>query len=70
MFGRIGLQEIIFVVLIFMLLFGTKKIPDLMKNLGKGINSFKQGLNDITKDAEAKQPDGEKKNEKDEQTNA
>ncbi|MCL1868122.1 MAG: twin-arginine translocase TatA/TatE family subunit, partial [Paludibacter sp.] len=38
---RIGFQEILFLALLVLLLFGARKIPDLMKNLGKGISSFK-----------------------------
>ncbi|MCL2597876.1 MAG: twin-arginine translocase TatA/TatE family subunit [Paludibacter sp.] len=68
MIGNIRLPEILFIVLIILLLFGARRIPDLMKNLGKGISSFKQGLNDITKDTEAKQPESEKG--KNEQTDA
>ena len=64
MIGNIRLLEILFIVLCILLLFGARKIPDLMKNLGKGISSFKQGLNDT----EAKEPESEKG--KDEQTNA
>jgi sec-independent protein translocase protein TatA len=44
MFG-IGLQEIIIIALIVLLLFGGKKIPELMKGLGKGVRSFKDGVN-------------------------
>lgn len=44
MFG-IGFQEIIIIALVVLLLFGGKKIPELMKGLGKGIRSFKDGLN-------------------------
>lgn len=44
MFG-IGTQEIIFIVLIVLLFFGGKKIPELMKGLGKGVKSFKDGMN-------------------------
>ncbi|MCD7816180.1 MAG: twin-arginine translocase TatA/TatE family subunit [Bacteroides sp.] len=43
MFG-IGTQEIIFIVLIVLLFFGGKKIPELMKGLGKGVRSFKEGI--------------------------
>ena len=43
MFG-IGTQEIIFIVLIVLLFFGGKKIPELMKGLGKGVRSFKEGV--------------------------
>ena len=43
----IGAPEIIFIVLIVLLLFGGKKIPELMRGLGKGVKSFKQGMNEI-----------------------
>ena len=44
MFG-IGFQEIMLIALIILLLFGGKKIPELMKGLGKGVRSFKDGMN-------------------------
>ena len=44
MFG-IGLQEIIVIALVVLLLFGGKKIPELMKGLGKVVRSFKDGMN-------------------------
>lgn len=44
MFG-IGTQEVLFIGLIILLFFGGKKIPELMKGLGKGVRSFKDGLN-------------------------
>lgn len=43
----IGTPEIIFIVFIVVLLFGGKKIPELMKGLGKGVKSFKDGMNGI-----------------------
>lgn len=43
MFG-IGMQEIIVITLIVLLLFGGKKIPELMSGLGKGVKSFKDGM--------------------------
>lgn len=54
MFG-IGFQEIIIIALIVLLLFGGKKIPELMKGLGKGVRSFKDGMNG--KDQEEKKED-------------
>jgi sec-independent protein translocase protein TatA len=42
-----GPGEIIPIVLIILLLFGGKKIPELMKGLGKGVKSFKDGMNDV-----------------------
>ena len=44
MFG-IGFQEIVIIALVVLLLFGGKKIPELMKGLGKGVRSFKDGMN-------------------------
>ncbi len=49
MFG-IGTQEIIFIVLIVLLFFGGRKIPELMKGLGKGVRSFKEGVRGIEND--------------------
>ena len=49
MFG-VGTQEIIFIVLIVMLFFGGRKIPELMKGLGKGVRSFKEGVRGIEND--------------------
>lgn len=43
----IGTQEILFIALIVLLLFGGKKIPELMKGLCKGVKSFKDGMNGI-----------------------
>ena len=45
--GNIGAGEIILIALIVILLFGAKKIPELMKGLGKGVRSFKEGINNI-----------------------
>ncbi len=42
----LGTQEIIIIALIILLLFGGKKIPELMKGLGKGVKSFKDGMNE------------------------
>ena len=46
--GGLGISEIVVIALIVLLLFGGKKIPELMKGLGKGVRSFKDGLNDTT----------------------
>lgn len=45
--GNLGTGEIIVIALIVLLLFGGKKIPELMRGIGKGVKSFKDGLNDI-----------------------
>lgn len=46
----LGTPEIILIVLVILLLFGGRKIPELMKGLGKGVKSFKDGMNGIEKD--------------------
>ena len=48
--GIIGPWQIVLIVLVVLLMFGGKKIPELMKGLGKGISEFKKGKNDIEKD--------------------
>lgn len=50
--GGIGMQEILVIALIVLLLFGGKKIPELMKGIGKGVRSFKDGVNGIEKEGE------------------
>lgn len=47
MFLNLGTGEIILIALVVLLLFGGKKIPELMKGVGKGVKSFKEGLNDV-----------------------
>ena len=50
LFLNLGAGEIVVICLVILLLFGGKKIPELMKGLGKGVKSFKQGMNEIEKD--------------------
>jgi sec-independent protein translocase protein TatA len=50
--GNIGGTEIIIIAIIILLLFGGKKIPELMQGLGKGVKSFKKGMKDIEEDIE------------------
>ena len=56
MFG-LGFQEILVIALIVLLFFGGKKIPELMKGLGKGVKSFKEGMNEATSLEEEKKDD-------------
>ena len=53
LFG-LGMHEILVIALIVLLLFGGKKIPELMKGLGKGVKSFKDGMKDLEDDEEVK----------------
>ena len=46
----LGTGEIILIVLVFLLLFGAKRIPELMKSMGKGVKSFKEGMKEVEKE--------------------
>ena len=48
----VGAWQIVLIVLVVLLLFGGKKIPELMKGLGKGISKYKKGKEEIEKDLE------------------
>lgn len=50
LFLNLSVTEIIIIALCILLLFGGKKIPELMKGIGKGVRSFKDGMNDIEKE--------------------
>ena len=51
--GNIGAGEILIIALVVLLFFGGRKIPELMKGLGKGVKSFKDGMNEVEKDLSA-----------------
>lgn len=53
----LGMQEVLVIALIVLLLFGGKKIPELMKGLGKGVKSFKDGMKEITDEDSEKKTD-------------
>ena len=59
--GVIGFWQLAIIVLIVLLLFGGKKIPELMKGIGKGVKSFKEGMNEI--EDQINKSDEEKPNE-------
>lgn len=60
--GNIRGWEWIIILVIILLLFGGKKIPELMKGVGKGVASFKDGLNEVKKEIEDdSKPDSDKK---------
>ena len=64
--GNIGAPELIILALVVLLLFGGKKIPELMHGIGKGVRSFKTGMNEIENEinAEVDKKEVEKKEEK------
>lgn len=53
-FLMIGYTELILIAVIFLLIFGGKKIPELMRGLGSGVKSFKEGLKEGDKSEEKK----------------
>lgn len=63
--GIVGPMEIVLIALVILLIFGGKKIPELMKGLGKGVKSFKDGLKEVddelndTQDPHSERKDGE-----------
>ena len=52
MFLGLGMQEILIILVIVLLLFGGKKIPELMRGAGKGVRAFKDGMKETTNDEE------------------
>ena len=64
LFGSFSAGEVIVIALIVLLLFGGKKIPELMKGIGKGVKSFKDGVKGIEDEINADVTKDEKKEEK------
>lgn len=60
---NLGTGEIIAIVLVILLLFGGRKIPELMRGLGKGVKSFKQGMNEVEDELKKPLDDLDKKDE-------
>ena len=52
MFGRLGWAEILVIVVLLLILFGSHKIPGMMKNVADGINVFKRELKSTSKDSD------------------
>ncbi|MDR2626868.1 MAG: twin-arginine translocase TatA/TatE family subunit [Dysgonamonadaceae bacterium] len=55
--GNLGTSEIIIIAIIILLLFGGKKIPELMKGIGKGVRNFKDGVKGIEDDIKLDDPE-------------
>ncbi len=62
--GSLGFQEILVIALVVLLLFGGKKIPELMRGLGKGVKSFKDGMNGVDAPGESEEKKESDKEEK------
>lgn len=57
----LGMPEIILIALVALLFFGGKKIPELMRGLGKGVSEFKKGVKDIEDDIKSENKSDEEK---------
>ena len=58
MFGNLGLPELLIIMVVILLLFGAKRIPEIAGSMGKGIREFKKNINDATREvtSETKTP--------------
>jgi sec-independent protein translocase protein TatA len=56
MIGNIGFPEIMIILVIVLLLFGAKRIPEIAGSMGKGIKEFKKNINEATRDIDADAP--------------
>ncbi len=61
MFGRLGVSELILLLLIALVIFGPSKLPQIGKSLGEAISEFKDHANKISKDVEVDLDDSNKK---------
>ena len=64
LFCNLGTTELIIIVVIILLLFGGKKIPELMKGMGKGVRSFKEGMDEVKDEIEKPLQDIDKETNK------
>lgn len=66
MFGNIGATEVILILLVILIFFGARKIPELAQGLGKGLREFRKAARDIQEDVEkeSRQIDSKEDNEK------
>ena len=61
-FQNLGVWEILIIAFIVLLLFGGKKIPELMHGIGKGVKSFKKGMNEVEEEINKAAEDSDKDN--------
>ena len=50
MFGNLGLPELLIIMVVILLLFGAKRIPEIAGSMGKGIREFKKSINEATRE--------------------
>ncbi len=63
MFG-LGMQELLVILLVILLLFGAKRIPEVMRSFGKGVTEFKKGIKDIESELDKSQEETKVKSNK------
>lgn len=56
MFGHLGFPEVLIIMVIILLLFGAKRIPEIAGSMGKGIREFKKNINDASRDITGDSP--------------
>jgi len=61
MFGNLGFPEVLIIMVVILLLFGAKRIPEIAGSMGKGIREFKKNINDATREvsAETREPESQ-----------
>ncbi len=61
MFGSIGTPELLIIMLVILLLFGSKRLPELARGIGKGIRQFKKAMEDVKEEMDISDIDRELK---------
>jgi sec-independent protein translocase protein TatA len=59
MFGNLGFPELLIIMVVILLLFGAKRIPEIAGSMGKGIREFKKNINDATREVTAETRESE-----------
>ena len=59
MFGNLGIGELLIIMVVILLLFGAKRIPEIAGSMGKGIREFKRNVNDATREVTSETMPGE-----------
>ncbi|MEA3266170.1 MAG: twin-arginine translocase TatA/TatE family subunit [Candidatus Fermentibacteria bacterium] len=59
--GRIGTTELVLILVVLLLLFGAKRIPEIARSIGKSMNQFKKGLKDVDINSEEENKDHDDK---------